>query len=98
MAIYIKHEDSAAEDHYALTMDRTVLEPDLYFQAHVKNSALPIHPSWKAWLYARATKNKELESLTAHRITGIKIHLDDQNLARDITRALKKGVLKKDIE
>jgi hypothetical protein len=98
MAIYLKEEHNGAAAHYALTMKHQVLEPDLYFGALVKYSAVPVHPSWKAWLYSRATNKKEIESLTAHRMLGIKIHLNDENLAEDIAKALKRGRLKKGID
>ena len=85
-----------AADHYALTMDSKVLDPNLYFRALVKYSAVPVHPSWKTWLFSRAAKKKEIEGLSAHRIRGIKIHLNDESLAQDIMRGLKKGRLRKD--
>lgn len=94
MAIYLKEERNSSDTRYALTLDPKVLDPDLYFAALVKHSAVPVHPDWKAWLYKRAVGKKEIESLTAHRIRGIKIDLNDDNLAKDITKALKKGRLK----
>ncbi len=98
MAIYLKEEHSGTPAHYALTMDPKVLQPDIYLGALVKYSAVPIHPSWKAWLYKRAVGKKEIESLTTHRMRGIKIHPDNESLAEDISNALKKGRLKKGID
>ncbi len=69
---------------------------DLYFGALVKYSAVPVHPRWKAWLHKIAVGKNEIESLTAHCMRGIKISLNDENLAEDIAGAWKKGKLKKD--
>ena len=71
---------------------------DLYFQTLIKHSTVPVHPQWKPWLYKRATKTEAIESLTTHRIHGIRVHLNDENLAEDISNALKRGSLKKDLE
>ena len=98
MAIYLKEEQNEAAVRYALTMDSKVLEPDVYFGALVKYSAVPVHPSWKAWLYKRAVGKEEIESLTTHRMRRIKIHPDNESLAEDISNALKKGRLKKGID
>jgi hypothetical protein len=98
MAIYLKEEQNEAGVRYALTMDPKVLEPDLYFEALVKYSAVPVHPSWKPWLYKRAVGKKEIESLTTHRMRVIKIHLNDENLSEDIVKALKKGSLNKTLD
>jgi len=38
----------------------------------------------------RALKQQEIETLTSHRIHGIKIYLNDENLAQDIAKALKR--------
>lgn len=98
MAIHLKEEQTKSEAHYVLSSDPKVLEPDLYFRALVKHSAVPVHPRWTAWLYKRALKKKEIDSLIAHRIHGVKVHLNDENLAEDIVKALKKGSLKKNLE
>ena len=98
MALYLREEHSGAADHYALTMDSKVLEPNLYFRALVKYSAVPVHPRWRAWLYKRALKKQEIETLTCHRILGVKINLNEENLAEDIVKALKKGSLKKNLD
>ena len=98
VAIYLKEEQSNSEGHYALTSDPKVLEPDLYFRALIRHSAVPVHPRWKGWLYKRALKKKEIESLTAHRMRGVKTYLNDENLAEDISIALKRGSLKKNLQ
>ncbi len=98
MALYLREEHSGAADHYALAMDSKVLEPDLYFGSLVKYSAVPVHPRWRAWLYKRALKKQEIETLTCHRILGVKINLNEENLAEDIVKALKKGSLKKNLD
>jgi hypothetical protein len=46
-------------------------------------------------MHKRAVQKKELEVLTTHGIRGLKISLDDESLAEDISAALKKGKLKK---
>lgn len=97
MAIYLKEEGDGSEMRYTLTMDPKVLEPDLYFGALVKYGTVPVHPGWKTWLYKRAIGKKEIESLTTHRMRGNKIILNDENLAEDISKGLKKGHLKKSI-
>ena len=96
MAIYLKEEQNDARVRYTLAIDPQVPEPDLYFGALVKYSAVPVHPGWKSCLFSRAAKKKKIEGLTAHRIRGIKIHLNDESLAQDIMRDLKKGRLRKD--
>lgn len=98
MAIHLKEEGDGSEIRYALTTDPKVLEPELYFRALIRHSAIPVHPRWKAWLYKRALNKEEMESLTAHRMRAIKITLDDENLAHDISKGLKKGKLKKPVE
>jgi hypothetical protein len=97
MAIYLKEDQNNSESRYALTSDPKVLEPDLYLRTLMKHSTVPVHPRWKAWLYKRALKKSEVETLTSHRIHGIKVHLNDENLAEDIAKALKKGDLKRDL-
>jgi len=98
MAIYLKEDQTNFEARYTLTMDPKVLEPDLYLRALIKHSTVPVHPRWKAWLYKRATKKKEIESLTTYQICGIKVYLNDGGLAEDISKALKKGGLKKNLQ
>lgn len=98
IAIYLKEEQNNSEGHHAITSDPKVLEPDLYLRALIKHSTVPVHPRWKAWLYKRAIDNQAIETLAAHRIHGIKVHLNDENLTEDIAKALKKGSLKKEID
>jgi hypothetical protein len=98
MAIFLKEERNSSDTRYALTLDPKVLDADLYFGALVKHSAVPVHPGWKAWLYKRAIKKKEIEGLAAHRMRGIKISLNDENLAEDISNTLKRGRLKKELQ
>ena len=98
IAIYLKEEQNNSEGHYALTSDPKVLEPDLYLRALIRHSTVPVHPRWRAWLYKRALKKKEIESLTTHRMRGIKTYLNEENLAEDISNALKRGSLKKDLK
>ncbi|MFQ5853017.1 MAG: hypothetical protein ACE5JU_20850 [Candidatus Binatia bacterium] len=98
MAIYLKEERNSSDIRYALTLNPKVLYPDLYFAALVKHSAVPVHPDWKAWLYKRAVGKKEIESLTAYRMRGIKINFNDENLAEDISNTLKRGRHKKELE
>lgn len=98
MAIYLKEDQNNSGAYCTLTLDCEVLEPDLYFRALVKHSAVPVHPRWTAWLYKRALKKKEIETLTAHRIHGVKVHLNDENLAEDIVKALKKEGLKRTLK
>ena len=64
----------------------------------MKYSGVPVHPGWKAWICKRAVGKKEIESLTAHRMRGIKIYPDNESLAEDISNALKKERLKKGID
>ena len=94
-AIFIKNDVGQSETHYALTARPDFTEADLYFTALIKHSAVPVHSGWKTWLHKRAVHEKEVETLTAHGIHGIKISLDDTSLAEDISTALKKGKLKK---
>ncbi len=48
--------------------------------------------------FKRALKKREIETLASHRIHGVKASLNDENLAEDISSALKRGRLKKDLE
>ena len=97
-AIFIKNDVGQLQTYYALTAKRDSTDSDLYFTALIKHSAVPVHSNWKAWLYKRAVQRKEVETLTAHEIHGIKISLDDTSLAEDISTALRKGKLKKVLE
>ena len=94
-AIFIKNDFGQSQTYYVLTAKSEPTDSDLYFTALIKHSAVPVHPSWKAWLHKRAVQRKEVETLTTHGIRGIKISLDDTSLAEDISTALKKGKLKK---
>ena len=94
-AIFIKNDLAQPQTYYALTARPELTDSDLYLTALIKHSAVPVHPSWKAWLHKRAVQRKELETLITHGIHGIKISLDDTSLAEDISTALKKGKLKK---
>ena len=93
-AIFVKNELGQRDTHYALTASADFTEADLYFTALIKDSSVPIHSSWKAWLHKRAVRQNEVETLTTHGIRGIKVSLDDASLAEDISTALKKGKLK----
>ncbi|MFQ5853473.1 MAG: hypothetical protein ACE5JU_23180 [Candidatus Binatia bacterium] len=97
MALYLKEDQNNSGAHYIFTLDAKVLELDLYFRALAKHSAVPVHPQWKSWLYKRALKKREIETLTSHRIHGVKVSLNDESLAEDIVKALKKRLLKNDI-
>ena len=92
-AIFMKG-DAQSQVHYALTANRGIPDADLYFRTVITHSAVPVHCSWKPWLYKRALKKKELEPLTVQGIHGIKVSVDDESLAEDISAALKKGKLK----
>ena len=94
-ALFIKNDLGQPQTYYALTARPETMDPDLYLTALIKHSGVPIHPNWKAWLYKRAVRRKEVETLTTHGIRGIKISVDDTSLAEDISTALKKGKLKK---
>jgi hypothetical protein len=86
--------DAQSKVHYALTANPGIPDADLYFRTVITHSAVPVHSSWKTWLYKRALKKKEIEPLTVQGIDGIKVSLDDESLAEDISVALKKGKLK----
>ena len=94
-ALFIKNDLGQPQTYYALTARPETTDSDLFLTALIKHSAVPVHPSWKAWLHKRAVQRKEVEALTAHGIHGIKVSLDDKSLAEDISTALKKGKLKK---
>ena len=94
-ALFIKNDLAQPQTYYALTARPETMDPDLYLAALMKHSAVPVHPSWKAWLHKRAVQKKEVETLSTHGIRGIKISLDDTSLAEDLSTALKKGKLKK---
>jgi hypothetical protein len=94
-ALFIKNDLAQSYVYYPLAPNPGTPESDLYFAALIKHSAVPVHSNWKAWLHKRAVQRKEVEALTAHGIHGIKISLDDTSLAEDISKALKKGNLKK---
>jgi hypothetical protein len=94
-AIFIKNEIDQGDSHYALTARPDFTEADLYFTALIKHSSVPVHYSWKMWLYKRAVQRNEVETLMTHGIHGIKISLDDTTLAEDISTGLKKEKLKK---
>ncbi|MFQ5853526.1 MAG: hypothetical protein ACE5JU_23455 [Candidatus Binatia bacterium] len=98
MALYLKEDQNNSGAHYTFTLDPKVLEPDLYFSALTKHSAVPVHPQWRTWLYKRALKKQEIETLTCHRAHGAKVYLNDEDLAEDIVKALKKGSLKKNLD
>ncbi len=94
-AIFMK-EDAQSQVHYALTTNPETPDSDLYFAALIRHSALPVHSAWKAWLHKRAIRKKEVDTLMAHGIHGLKVSLDDGGLAKDISAALKKAKLKRD--
>lgn len=94
-AIFIKNDLGQSQSYYALTARPEPTDSDLYFTVLIKHSAVPVHYCWKAWLYKRAVQRKEVETLTAHGIHGIKISLENTSLAEDISTALKKGKLRK---
>ena len=94
-AVFIKNDLASSCVHYVLASDTSTPDADLYFAALTKHSAVPVHASWKTWLHKRAVQKKELEALTTHGIHGLKISLDDESLAEDISTAIKKGKLRK---
>jgi hypothetical protein len=94
-AIFIKNDLAQSHVNYPLAANPGTLDSDLYFAALIRHSAVPVHSEWKAWLYKRAVKKKEVETLTARGIHGLKVSLDDGGLAEDISAALKKGKLKR---
>ncbi len=96
-AIFMKDDPAQSQVRYALAANPGALESDLYFTTLIKHSAVPVHSGWKAWLHKRAVKNKEIGTLTAHGIQGIKVCLNDEGLAEDISAALKDGKLKRHI-
>jgi hypothetical protein len=93
--VFIKNDLTSSYVHYVLATDTSTPEADLYFAALTKHSAVPVHATWKTWLHKRAVQKKELEVLTTHGIRGLKISLNDESLAEDISAALKKGKLRK---
>jgi hypothetical protein len=97
-AIFIKSNPDDLRTCYALTARPKSMDADLYFTALVMHSAVPVHYGWKAWLYKRAIRKQQIETLTAHGIQGIKLALDDDGLAEDVSAALKNGKLKKDFD
>ena len=93
-AIFIKNDPGQSQTYYALTARPEPTVSDLYFTALIKHSAVPVHSGWKAWLYKRAVQRKEVEALTTQGIHGVKVILDDDTLAVDISVAIKKGNLR----
>lgn len=94
-AVFIKNNLASPYVHYVLATDTRTPEADLYFAALTKHSAVPVHSAWKTWLHKIAVQKREVEALTTHGIHGLKISLDDESLAEDISAALKKGKLRK---
>ncbi|GEM_PF-3260518 len=94
-ALFIKNDLYQSFVHYPLASNPTTPEADLYFASLTKHSAVPVHSDWKTWLHKIAVQKKEVEALTTHGIHGLKISLDDESLAEDISTALKKGKLRK---
>lgn len=97
-AIFIKNNPDELRTYYALTARPQSMDSDLYFSALVMHSAVPVHYDWKAWLYKRAIRKQQIETLTAHGIRGIKLALDDDTLAEDVSAALKNGKLEKPLD
>ncbi len=97
-AIFIKNNPDDLRTYYALTARPQSMDSDLYFTALVMHSAVPVHCGWKAWLYKRAIRKQQVETLTAHGIRGIKLALDDDGLAEDVSAALKNGKLEKTLD
>jgi len=93
-AVFMKNDLGQSQTYYALTARPEPTVSDLYFTALIKHSIVPVHSGWKAWLYKRAVQRKEVEALTAHGIHGVKVILDDESLAGDVSVALKKGKLR----
>ncbi|HWP23113.1 MAG TPA: hypothetical protein VNM15_02855 [Candidatus Binatia bacterium] len=93
-AIFIKNDPDDLRTYYALTARPKSMDSDLYFTALVTHSAVPVHYGWKAWLYKRAIHKQQVETLTAQGIRGIKLALDDDGLAEDVSAALINGRLK----
>jgi hypothetical protein len=93
-AIFIKNDPGQSQTYYALTARPEPTVSDLYFTALIEHSAVPVHSGWKAWLYKRAVQRKEVEALTTQGIHGVKVILDDDTLAVDISVAIKKGNLR----
>jgi hypothetical protein len=94
-AVFIKHDLASSYVQYVLATDASSSDADLYFAALTNHSAVPVHSGWKTWLHKRAVQKREVEALTTHGIHGLKISLDDESLAEDISAALKKGKLRK---
>lgn len=93
-AIFIENDPDDLRTYYALTARPKSMDSDLYFTALVTHSAVPVHYGWKAWLYKRAIHKQQVETLTAQGIRGIKLALDDDGLAEDVSAALINGRLK----
>jgi hypothetical protein len=93
-AIFIKNDPAQSLSYYALTAKQETADSDLYFATLIKHSAVPVHSGWKAWLYKRAIQKKEVEALTAYGIHGVRVTLDDESLAGDVSAALKKSKLR----
>ena len=97
-AIFIKNNPDDLRTYYALTATPKSMDSDLYFTALVMHSAVPVHCGWKAWLYKRPIRKQQVECLTAHGIRGIKLALDDDSLAEDVSAALTSGKLEKTLD
>ena len=97
-AIFIKNNPDELRTYYAFTARAKSMDSDLYFTALVIHSAVPVHYGWKAWLYKRAIRKQQIETLTAHGIRGIKLALDDDALAEDVSAELKNGKLEKPLD
>ena len=84
----------AAERTEFVLLRRSADDPaTLHYRFLNRRVALPLHPTWADWLWARALRTGEAQSLEALGLEAYRCSPDEAALTADLTAAIKRGEL-----
>lgn len=67
--------------------------PHLHYRFLDRRVSLPLHPTWAAWLWERALRTGEVETLESHGILAYRCRPDEEALRTDLADAVASGGL-----
>ena len=92
--VYAKWAELAHTEPNFLVLARTPEEaPAIHYRFLDSRSKLPLHPSWREWLWRRGLENGEIKELESLGVLGYRCVPDHVRLEDEISEAVAKGRL-----
>ena len=87
--VVLSEQAILSNDQDFLIISRQADPVDLLFRNLVKRSELPLHESWKKWLWQTFQENEWLTELEGYRMRGYRISFTDEELAEKLAEGVR---------